>query len=282
MAKPMTADQTIAAYKKWKVDFKEYPGWRTRTRPGGLTEVYGIAEHHTGSGSQSEDYLNFLFVRGRPEEGIPGPLCNEATDAKGVLHLGAIGRANHAGSGSQATMDHVKAEDYNGYNAELEPGPDGVNGNPHYYGNELMYSGTAPPTDAAYRTAVLAAAARCDFHGWSALSAIAHREHTRRKNDPGFCPMTKFRTDLATVLRIGPDVVWSGKTPKAPTIITEDDMALTAAEIDAIATAVWNKVLGASSASDCVQKARIAAEKWGTGGEHTATLHRIETNTDAT
>jgi hypothetical protein len=57
---------------------------------------------------------------------------------------------------------------------------------------------------AAYRTALLHAAAICDFYGWSALSVIGHKEHTRRKDDPGHCLMNRFRTDLAAVLRAGP------------------------------------------------------------------------------
>jgi hypothetical protein len=205
VAKPMTPDQTLAALRKWNVQFREYSGWRTRGRPGGITEVHGIVLHHTGSDSQSDDYLNFLFVRGRPEDGIPGPLCNVSTDMDGDLHLGAVGRANHAGSGSLTTMNHVIAKDYQGYKVELKPGSDSVNGNPHYYGNEIRYAGSQPMSAQAYRTALLYAAAVCDFHGWSALAVIAHREHTTRKQDPGRCPMNKFRTDLAAVLKAGPD-----------------------------------------------------------------------------
>lgn len=291
MANPMTAAQTRTQLRKWKLKFQEYPGWETRGRPGGMTEVHGVGIHHTGGGSASPSYLYFLFVKGRPEDGIPGPLCNVATAPDGTLHLGANGRANHFGSGSQATMDHVIAEDYNGYAAELSPGPDGVNGNPHYYGNEVIYTGSVEMTVAAYRTAVLHAAAICDFYGWSALSAIGHREHTRRKDDPGKCPMNKFRTDLATVLRVGPNVTWVGKTPTAPatsgstTTPTEDPlMAITDADAAKIAQAVWAKLLGPtgdqSSAADCVVKAREAAENWGDGGARTGTLNRIDTNTN--
>ena len=242
MAKPMTPDQTIAALEKWKVNYREYSGWRTRTRPGGITDACGITIHHTGGGSASASYLKFLFVTGRPEDGIPGPLCNVATAPDGMLHLGAIGRANHAGKGSQSTLRHVQSEDYSGYGGELKPGPDAINGNEFYYGNEIIYTGLTAPTDAAYRTAVLHAAAICDHYGWSALSVIAHREHTTRKGDPGKVPMNKFRTDLAAVLRIGPDVIWSGKTPKAPVDTTpppEDDVALTVQEKKDIRLAGW-------------------------------------------
>jgi hypothetical protein len=216
MAAPMTAAQTRAQFAKWKIKVAYYPGWETRTRPGGIVDARGIVEHHTGGTGQSASYLYFLFVTGRPDEGIPGPLCNVSTGADGTLRVGAIGRANHAGSGSQTTLNHVHNEDYNGYTAELNAGPDGINGNEYYYGNEIMYTGAEAPTDAAYRTAVLHAAAVCDFYGWSALSVIAHREHTKRKDDPGHIAMNRFRTDLATVLHIGPNVEWVGKTPKAP------------------------------------------------------------------
>lgn len=211
----MTAAQTRAQFTKWKIKVVYYPGWDTRGRPGGVAPV-GIVKHHTGGGSGSDSYLYFLFVKGRPDEGIPGPLCNVATAPDGTLHVGAIGRANHAGTGSQTTLNHVKAEDYNGYSSELHPGADGVNGNAVYYGDEIIYTGATAPTDAAYRTSILHAAAICDFYGWSALSVIAHREHTSRKDDPGHVAMNQFRTDLAAVLRYGPDCVWAGKTPHAP------------------------------------------------------------------
>ncbi|GAB3818921.1 N-acetylmuramoyl-L-alanine amidase [Kribbella italica] len=201
----MTADQTVAALRKWGVKFREYPGWRTRGRPGAFGDVRGVMVHHTGSNSQSDDYLNFLFVRGRAEEGIPGPLCNVSTDMDGDLHVGAVGRANHAGRGSQTTLSRVTAQNYAGYASELRPGADNVDGNAHYYGNEVRYDGARAMTAAAYRTALLHAAAVCDFHGWNALAVIGHREHTRRKTDPGRNPMNKFRTDLAAVLRAGPD-----------------------------------------------------------------------------
>lgn len=215
MSVAMTAAQTRAAYTKWKIKVAYYPGWETRGRPGGVAPV-GIVKHHTGGGSGSSSYLHFLFVEGRPAEGIPGPLCNVATAPDGTLHVGAIGRANHAGTGSRTTLNHVKAEDYSGYTAELHPGPDGENGNAVYYGDEIIYTGATAPTDAAYQTSILHAAAVCDFYGWSALSVIGHREHTSRKDDPGHIAMNKFRSDLATVLRIGPSVVWTGKTPHAP------------------------------------------------------------------
>lgn len=221
MARPLTASQIIAALEKWDVKYKEYPGWRTRTRPGGLTDVVGIGNHHTGGGSASASYLKFLFETGRPEDGIPGPLCNVATDTSGVVHLGAIGRCNHFGSGSDATRDVVEAEDYRGFSAEIKPGPDGVNGNPIFYGNEWIYSGTKPPSAAQYAAAVRYNAAICDAHGWTALSCIAHREWTRRKSDPFGVLMYKFRVDVAALLKAGPPVTTPLEETVTPAQMTE-------------------------------------------------------------
>lgn len=215
MAAIMTPDQQLSALRKWEVNVKEYSGWRVRTRPGDPKKRNGIAVHHTGSSSQTDDYLNFLFVRGRPDEGIPGPLCNVSTDMDGELHLGAAGRANHAGTGSRSTLDHVIAEDYDGYKTELKPGSDqSVDGNDFYYGNEIRYTGANKMSEQAYRTSLLHAAAICDFYGWSPLSVIGHKEHTDRKNDPGKCPMYTFRSDLRAVLLHGP----GQGTPSVPSI----------------------------------------------------------------
>jgi hypothetical protein len=119
--------------------------------------------------------------------------------------------------GSSATRDRVMSERYAGYSSELKPGPDSINGNPIYYGNEWIYSGTRPPTVAQYRGAVLAAAARADAHGWTALSFVSHREHTRRKNDPYGVLMYRFRSDVLKVLRAGPNAT---KTYVATGVLT--------------------------------------------------------------
>lgn len=239
MSKPLTLAQTESAYRKWHVPYRVYAGAATRGRPGGITDAIGELEHHTGGGSASASYLYFLAVTGRPAEGIPGPLCNEATDSGGTVHVLAVGRANHAGMGSSSTRDHVRAEDYPGYRSELTPGPDTINGNPIYYGNEWIYSGTRPPTVAQYRGAVLAAAARADAHGWSALSFVAHREHTRRKRDPYSVLMYRFRKDVELVLEAGPNATKTYvATGKLVTVTTDtaggDDMAWTEAQLRAM------------------------------------------------
>lgn len=232
MAKPMTAAQTVAQMKKWKVPYREYSGWAARGRPGAFSDVHGVVIHHTGSDSQSDDYLSFLFKSGRASEGIPAPLCQVSTDMDGDLWLGAAGRANHAGRGSSATLAKATAENYPGYTSEIRPGADDTDGNAHFYGNEVRYDGGQPMTAKQYATATRWAAAVCDFHGWSALSVIGHREWSGRKNDPGKCAMNKFRSDVAALLKAGPGTTTptlpkppaTGVTPKPP--VQEDDMTI--------------------------------------------------------
>lgn len=238
MAKAMTPAQIRAAMTKWKVPVRYYPGWETRGRRA-FGSVRGIVIHHTGSDSQSDDYLRFLFVGGRPAEGIPAPLCNVSTDMDGDVWVGAALVANHAGAGSKVTMDHVIAEDYNGYLAELRPGPDNLSGNfsnGSYYGNEVRFDGGQPMTHAQWDSAVLWAAAICDFHGWSAKSVIGHREHSSRKPDPGSTKMYLFRASVNARLAAGPPgTTKPGDVPVKPSGGT---VAFTSDEITQLRAAV--------------------------------------------
>jgi hypothetical protein len=276
----MTADQTLAAMRKWKVPYREWAGWKTRGRDpehGPFSDVHGIVIHHTGSDEgQSDDYLDFLATRGRPK--LPGPLCNVSTDMDGDLWLIAQGRANHAGSGSSTTLAHVMAEGYNGYGTELHPGPDNTDGNAVYYGNEVRYDGGQPMTAKQYAAATRWAAAVCDFHGWSALSIIGHREHTRRKSDPGNCPMNKFRSDVAALLKAGPP------KPTTPTTTAPPKGSLMAT-LETIQSAVDG--LRSEQANRYAQDAKWVNEEraWRTSinealADVRARLVRIEADTD--
>lgn len=288
MARPLTLGQLTAALSKWHAPFWVYPGAGTRGRPGGLTDMAGTVNHHTGGGSASASYLEFLFEVGRPDEGIPGPLCNVATDPYGVTIVGAMGRANHAGAGSSRTHGHVVAEDYSGYSSELEPGPDNLNGNPVYYGDEMIYSGTVPPSPRQYRGCVLFNAAVCDAHGWSALSVITHREHTDRKDDPFGVRAYQLRKDVAAVLHAGPattvNYVATGKLAvsdtSTPATQWEDTVALSPEAITQIRAAVqaeeeeyanrfWGAPTGTGTA--LISTVRTIA----------LTVARIEADTDA-
>jgi hypothetical protein len=211
----MNAGELRAQLIKWGVPFKEYAGWSTRGRPasaGPHNDARGIVKHHTGSDAgQSDDYNNFLFVRGRPAEGIPAPLANVSTDMDGDLILGAIGRANHAGTGSRKALELVSAGKAP-LTGEISPGSDqSVDGNAYYYGDEVKYDGGQPMTAAQRKTSMLFDASVCDWHNWNSGHVIGHREHTNRKGDPGHNPMDVWRRDLAALLAHGPGIETPGK-----------------------------------------------------------------------
>lgn len=231
MARQMTPAQMVAQFTKWKVDLNLYVGWETRGYgPGSITDAEGIIIHHTGSDSQSDNYLHFLAIDGRPNSNpalnVPAPLCNWSTDMDGDLWLIAAEKANHAGMGSSATLAKVMSGGtYPWATAEIKPGPDDLNGNTRYYGNEVRFDGGQPMSRAQWVTVILSSAAVCDFHDWGAWRVIGHREHTGRKPDPGNTLMYMIRRDVAAALKAGP-----GNWP-VPTQTKEWDEMATKAEV---------------------------------------------------
>jgi hypothetical protein len=274
----MTAAETIAAMKKWGVQYREFSGWATRKRPGDFTDVRGIIIHHTGSDAQSDAYLKWIFTEGRPAEGIPAPLCNVSTDMDGDLWIGAIGRANHAGRGSGAVLAKVTAESYPGYASELKPGEDNTDGNAHFYGNEVRYDGGQPMTAQQYASAVRWAAAVCDHHRWSALSVIGHREWSSRKPDPGNCAMNKFRAAVAALLKAGPPQ----KPAPAPTPVSPEDDMTTPSDIVGTNSDGSAMTMGQlASRLNFVYQSIVEGGKVDSALDNiTATVNRIEDDTD--
>jgi len=234
VASPMTPAQWRAQAKKWGVDWNEYQGWTTRKRPGTFAPV-GIVIHHTGSdsGQNSTSYDHFLFVEGRPAEGIPGPLCQATDEMDGDVIQGAIGRANHAGSGSSRTLAVVKA-DKASLTGTIKPGPDDTNGNGWLYGIEVKFDGGQPMTAKQYDSVVRWCAAICDFYGWTAGSIIGHKEWSSRKPDPGSTDMAKFRRDVNARLKAGPG------TPKPPSLPSGAVMSLTQTDLTNVNVASYN------------------------------------------
>lgn len=210
MATPMTAAQFRTQMTKWNVKVKYRDGWETNGRNFGSSRawgpMHGVTEHHTGSDTNTSGYIAGLFdERGMRYPDLPGPLCQGSTGPDGVTTVGALGRANHAGAGTQAAFDKIVAENYPGYDSEIRPGgTTGVDGNTHFYGNEIRFSGAHPMTTEQYEGAVRWTAAILDFYGWTALSAFGHREWTSAKPDPGNTSLAKFRRDVRDLLEVGP------------------------------------------------------------------------------
>lgn len=233
MAEPMTASQVIAQLKKWGLKYKELTvggvSWKNHNREGhgAWGGVNGFIWHHTGA-----DVGNGLtYAQGTLWNGIsglPGPLCHFSIGTDGTVYLVGWGRANHAGGGDPVVLNHVINEDYSGQLHPTKGNSNGVDGNAHFYGVEIQYSGSHKMTNAQYQAALKLSAAVLDFHvardGWGkdAKSIIAHGEWSSDKWDPGYASgkimnMVDVRKDVAATLKAGPNATSSGGTvPSKP------------------------------------------------------------------
>lgn len=199
MAKPMTSTERLTRFHKWGVSTAAYlPSWTThnRNRAGQWGPVNGIMIHHTGDDASDKADARVLWT-GRPD--LPGPLCHWGMTDKGVATMIGNGRANHAGKGSRNVLRAVIEE----LLTIPLPGLDDTDGNPHFYGQETMYSGQNPMTDAAYNASIRVCGAICEFHEWTAQSVIGHKEWTARKPDPGHQNMNALRADVTLALSMG-------------------------------------------------------------------------------
>ena len=235
MATPMMASQAVAQLKKWGLKYVEIPGWSTHNRnsKGAWGGVNGFIWHHTGADvTDAEGYAGGTLYKGLAD--LPGPLCHFSIGKDGTVYLVGWGRANHAGGGDPAVLQHVINEDYTGQLHPTKGNANGVDGNAHFYGVEIQYSGSHQMAAAQYTAARRLSAAILDFHGWTERSVIAHGEWSNDKWDPGYAPskimaMPGVRADVKAILAAGPD--------------QEDDVALTDADINKIASAVFTKLL---------------------------------------
>lgn len=208
MSTPMKPAELLAQLKKWDVPYREIKGWRhhERDQATGLDfgPVYGCMTHHTGD--DAPDNVDRRVIRdGRSD--LPGPLAHFGLNDDGVLDIHSIGRANHAGGGDPRVLRAVIAESYGKFPPKThfhqgEPGS--TDGNDHFYGCEVYYSGRQKMTNKAYRTLVRLWAAICDFHGWTAKSVIGHKEWSDWKSDPASQSMHSLRLDVDAMLAAGP------------------------------------------------------------------------------
>lgn len=142
----------------------EIDGWETRGRPPSTGEFkpVGPLNHHDARkdvvGDTADDlaWAKWMFLTGRPGDGLPAPLCQLSLSMEGVVYVGASGRANHAGaarpSGSVA----------------------GGDGNALYAGIEWMLSGTQTIPKVMYDAGVKVNAVLLDIFGNSEQAASCH------------------------------------------------------------------------------------------------------------
>lgn len=202
----MTAKQFVKQLEKWGVDFEPYrESWATHNRRGhgNWGGMNGVMLHHTGTNHDDRR----LLWEGRRD--LPGPLCHVANDGHGKLWGIGWGRANHAGLGDDEVFRHVINEDYGKYPGYGNAKELNVDGNSHFYGMEVMYSGSRPMSEAQYNSMIRFCAAILDFHDWTFKSVIGHGEWQRGKWDPGYKPghmmdMHAVRKDVQDCMELGP------------------------------------------------------------------------------
>lgn len=230
---PLSPDRLVAVLRAEGLTVVEHPGWRTHNRNhvGAWGPVYGVMIHHTVSTGTASSVD--LCYDGYAE--LPGPLCHGVVAKDGTVHLVGNGRANHAGGGDPNVLAAVKDKRYN----TSPPDPHqhqgsvgSVDGNAHFYGFECINLGDGkdpwPPEQVTAISKL--SAALCRAHGWSSKSVIGHSEWSDWKNDPrgpGMPSMPSLRNEVQARL---------GKP--APGGV-EEDMALSDADAQKIAAAVW-------------------------------------------
>lgn len=186
------------------MSYRTRTGWGTHNRGNrgdgwGITDrnktgVHGVMIHHTGLYETEAGMLDLLWTG---YASLPGPLCHVGMGKDGIAHMMSAGRANHAGTGDPAVLQHVIHEDYGTLPrprfTDGEKG--GVDGNARFYGFELINrgDGTDPWPDVQVDAAARAAAGICAKHGWSERSVIGHLEWQRGKIDPHGFGMDTFR-----------------------------------------------------------------------------------------
>lgn len=208
MANPMTAAQFLRQLQKWNLNFVEIPGWKTNNRAGhgAWGGVNGFIWHHTGvtiNAADARTYAAGTLFHGRP--GLAGPLCHASIGVDGTVYLVGWGRTNHAGGGDPKVLQHVTAEDYTSQLHPTKGDKDGIDGNAHFYGVEIQYSGSHDMTSDQYESAQRLSAAILDHHGWTEKSVIAHGEWSKDKWDPGHAPdkvmnMMNVRADVKAAI----------------------------------------------------------------------------------
>jgi len=210
MSTPMTASQLEAQLKKWAINYAPYkPDWATHNRGQrgkGWGNVHGVVIHHTGTDGDARQDLY------AGDSALPGPKVQLYIDKNGKLWLIGWGRANHAGGGDPAVLNHVINEDYSGILTTRYGEGDSYaeDGNAYFYGIEVGYSGSHEMSPAQYSTLMKVCAAIADFHNWTEKSFIAHYEWNKYKWDPGCGPNSKkynmvgVRGDIKHAISAGP------------------------------------------------------------------------------
>ena len=198
-------------------------GWEKRGNGHRQPRVQdSVMIHHTGGIATSTDYL----VRGDPGRDLPGPLCNVHIDPgdRRIRLLGA-GPASHAGNGTKANYDRMRAGTAPSLGDMAPRRPDGAwSANRYSAGVEVDGVGGSREWDDWTKRAVLAVSTAFNIAGgWAKDGKLgrvwAHKEHTTRKPGDPFADMGALRRAvrdaIASSAVIGPD----SSSPVVPPVL---------------------------------------------------------------
>ncbi len=186
--------------RRWGLDVAEEEGWQTRGASfAALPRV--VVAHHTGTRRRDGDYPSLNVVRdGRSD--LPGPLSQMGLGYSGTVYVIAAGKANHAGKGSWQ----------------------GISSSSLTIGCEMESPGDGSWTPAQRLAMPLLYAAMLSVLNQQAPMLCAHREWALpegRKPDPTGVEMPQLRSDVARLLKHGPN------PPPAPApVLVEETMLL--------------------------------------------------------
>lgn len=215
MSKPITSKRFLELCTEWGIKtIATHTNWASHNRntKGEWNDLHGVMLHHTGKFTSVNQMAELLW---NGYAALPGPLCQSGIDPAGILRLTGWGRANHAGLGSESTLERVIASNYP-KTGNIKPGPPTIDGNARFYGFEIMADGITPITDAQRITAVRITAAICLEHNWGP-DVIGHGEWQQGKWDVGahgkLIDFSVIRNEVKQAMKEGPPK----KKPPTPT-----------------------------------------------------------------
>lgn len=181
----MMLNDLATAARKSGLRVVEVAGWRSRTRPGGLTQGApdGVVVHHTGtSAAAAGNYPTMAVIRQGHGE-LSGPLAQLGLGRDGTVYVISAGRCNHAGRTD-------KTGSSNGF----------------AIGIEAEHPGSGLWPEVQYKAYVALCAALAEHYGIPTNMVRGHKEVAvprGRKTDPTF-DMDDFRRSVARARDAGP------------------------------------------------------------------------------
>lgn len=214
----MSARDLVVALRSAGLTVVEDPGWDTRGAKWAAHQPIGQMIHHT---APPVPY---------PIDGLNGSRdgrikCNINTKPDGTIVLIAYLATNYSsGMGSKTVYDETVRDIAPPANASTRGLADNINGNPHYWNNEVDALGNGTPIPQVQYDAVVTAARVVNDHfRLTSNKVISHAEWTARKIDP----------------------YWNGSRRTAAAIradLEADDMPLSEEDVARIAAACSDSV----------------------------------------